>query len=409
MKNRLGFYNDKFDYYVSNTRKYENIARNLKEGRENIIVDKKNMQDILQGYPDIKNKIDSINFNLKNFNQHFIRFNNDGFFNIKKSLLLEKNLKQKHLTKFENFEKFKSEKTFPVKFLKHILFDDMKIKTNNNDLYFMQKGLEPRLIDESFFNENEEFWIENLKRLFDFIKCNILYEKIPIYKKEYTELIFHIKKYLFNFYFLRYENLDFYEIVYYTYCRNILFSTLNYYKRNSSQIVNSNVLNTNNDKNKLDYLIYFGHHRTQNSILKLLIPIKNFVKLYESTKENNEKFNIIANHFCGFVKFQLFYANDFKRKEIIDVNENCKDLKCYGLKLFYESNDITSLIDPKILGKVSVQDNTEIIKENLLEKLENNDYFIDMPLFEKLISDWENQYQNINFDSFASVNLDSKN
>jgi len=133
------------------------------------------------------------------------------------------------------------------------------------------------------------------------------------------------------------------------------------------------------------------------------------VKLYENTKENNEKFNILANHFCGFVKFQLFYANDFKRKEIIDVNENCKDLKCYGLKLFYESNDITSLIDPKILGKVSVQDNTEIIKENLLEKLENNDYFIDMPLFEKLISDWENQYQNINFDSFASVNLDSKN
>jgi len=333
LKSRLEFYNERFNYYVSNTKKFQNISRKLtarkvNNNNNNNIIESTEIEETLYGYADLQNKKNSINFNFKNQNknqngnlnyQNYLRFNDDSFLNIRKSLLLEQSLKQKHLTKIEDFEKYKSEKAFPVKLLKKLLFDDMKVNSNqNNYLYFMHKGLEPRLIDESFFIENEEFWKSNLKRLFDFFKCNMLYEHIPIYKPEYAELVFHIKEFLFNFYFKRYDNLDFYDIVYYTYCRNIIFSLLNYYKKNSTfnQGISGKDLkffsNSNNDKsnyyssNNLDYLFFFGHHRTQNSILKLLISIKNFDRLYEITKEKSGKFSIIANQFCGILKFELF-------------------------------------------------------------------------------------------------------
>ncbi len=358
-------------------------------------------------------------FDLKLSNFNFLRFNDDSFINKKLSLQIEKYFKEKYLSEKEDLIKYKPEYGFPIKLVRKLIFEEMKINSNCNDLFYIKKGFELRLIDDSFLNDNTEFWKHNLKCLLDFFKCNILYEDIPIYKEEYSDLIFHLKKYIHNYYFLRFDQLDFYEIVYYAYCRKIILSLINYYNNNISKVKIQTQIGKDDNKYSLEYLIFFGHHRTQNSILKLLIPIDNFKTLYEILHGDSDEFSIISNNFCGILKFELISdLSNFQKSSFLNENELDNNIKlendllsksyCCGYKIFYENFDITHMVNPKILGNKNKKDLSNYNCKNNKEYIDlfkENNYFIDMSLFKEFIAGLEKQFQNLDFNSIQQIEL----
>jgi len=396
IKQRLEFYDKRYKNFIENSPNKKNIFEFILGKRKEFEISNIAIENLYE-YKYLHNKINLITFNFMHSNMHLLKFNDDFILDKKLSLRLENKFKENHKLNIDDFGKFKSDKSSLLKGLKNLLFNDMKINLNSNNLFYIQKGTEARIIDESLFSENQFFLNYDLKRIIDYLKCNILYENIPIYKTEYSELILNIKNYLYDYYFLRYANMNFYDIVYYTYSRNIILSLLDYYKSNTIEDFNK-VEFLKQKNNKFDYLIYFGHHRTQNSIMKLLIPIENFTNLYKLTIEKNKIFEIIANPFCGTLKFELF--SEKINDDPIQYDGLSTNLNCKGFKLFYENFDITHLIYPKILNKAKKRyalNNTNQEKNNhdILNKFKSNDYYIDLKSFEEFIKSLEQRYQEV--------------
>lgn len=133
----------------------------------------------------------------------------------------------------------------------------------------------------------------------------------------------------------------------------------------------------NKDETSDIFLLFFGHHRTQNSLLRLLIPIKNFQKLFEDSLENRNKFIIISNIFCGILRLELFENPDFAFKKNVVAS------RYLGYKIFYEDYDISNMIHENLLGRVQINSNSENFK---------NECFLDMTKFEAFISTLEEEY-----------------
>ena len=311
-------------------------------------------------------------------NLQFSKITDKKFIDKKNSLLLEKSLHQKHF----------SSKSLHIKPLQDNIIKDIKnliLNEIKSGIYeFYQEDY--FLLNDSFFKP-ENFTTHKFKKLLDFLKCNILYEDIPLYQEKYEALIEYIKDFLYRFYFI-----DINVIVSFTYSRYLIFSIIDFYKSKNMNLIFNMEKNIFRKKNTNEYLLFFCHHRTQNSLLGLLISEENFEFLYKISKDS-ESFNIISNVFSGILKFELIENKSEKNKKYF-----------IGYKVFYEDLDINFLIKEDFKGNFGDYFTVEEDKINNLDEgnccnFKGNNFFLDVELFEKYISYLEEEFQLINFEN----------
>jgi len=260
-------------------------------------------QKIIRGFPEEEAKI-VFEINHKIFDKT-LNMNDENHQKIKEKLL--RNINNFHNEKEEFYIKmFKP-------YLKKLILDDLTGK-----VYDFTKNEE---ITKEYF-DREDFSLNEIKKLLDFLRCNKFYEDIPIYKKEYSEFIKNMKEFLVKYY--NHSS---------TYQDDVCYIRLENFFKQLIEIV---------EEKDSTYNIFINHNTAIRSFIKFFLSEEGYQILSDSCTNRDEDFFVICPKFSA--EYKMLITDDKK------------------MKLFILDRDITNYLKKEFLIRQEGEDFVDYFK-----------------------------------------------